>query len=62
VVEEVDVTMSYVRTTLSAEEASHLPPHDDSPVYQADGTDDTGNSIADRFGRMFGRGKWERER
>jgi len=54
--------MSYVRTTLSAEEASHLPPHDDSPVYQADGTDDTGNSIADRFGRMFGRGKWERER
>lgn len=55
------VTTSYVRTTLSAEETSHLPQPDDSPVYRADATDDTGNSIADKFGRMFGRGKWKRE-
>lgn len=56
-----ELTTSYVRTTLSADDASQLPPPDDSPVYQADASDDTGNSLADRFGRMFGRGKWKRE-
>jgi hypothetical protein len=55
------LTTAYVRTSLSAEEASRLPPPDDAPVYRADASDDTGNSIADRFGRMFGRGKWKRE-
>jgi hypothetical protein len=56
-----ELTTSYVRTTLSSDEASQLPAPDDSPVYRADATDDTGNSLADRFGRMFGRGKWKRE-
>jgi hypothetical protein len=53
----------HVVTTLSAEEAAHLPiPDQSTPVYDADALDDTGTSMADRFGRMFGRGKWKRER
>jgi hypothetical protein len=53
---------TYVRTTYSADEAAHLPLPDQSPTYDVDATDDTGTSIADRFGRMFGRGKWKQER
>ena len=40
---------------------AQLPPPDDAPIFRADARDDTGNSLADRFGRMFGRGKWKRE-
>lgn len=53
---------SHVLTTLSGDEAANLPLPDQSPVYDADANDDTGASVADRFGRMFGRGKWKRER
>lgn len=56
-----ELTSAYVRTTLSADEARSLPQPDDSPVFTADADDDTGNSISDRFGRLFGRGKWNRE-
>lgn len=56
------ITDAYVLTTLSAEDAGNLPAPDDSPVFRPDASDDTGNSISDRFGRMFGRGKWKRER
>jgi len=55
------ITTAYVRTTLSAEEAGQLPEPDNSPVFRADARDDTGSSLSDRFGRMFGRGKWKRE-
>jgi hypothetical protein len=53
---------SYVRTTISPEEAANLPLPAQSPTYGVDAGDDSGSSIADRFGRMFGRGKWKRER
>ncbi|MCW2807252.1 MAG: hypothetical protein JWQ93_1207 [Marmoricola sp.] len=53
---------SHVVTTLSAEEAANLPLPDQDPTYGVDATDDVGNSLADRFGRMFGRGKWKREK
>ncbi len=55
------ITTAYVRTSLTADEAAQLPVPDDSPVFRADARDDTGTSLADRFGRMFGRGKWKRE-
>jgi hypothetical protein len=56
------ITRSFVRTTLSAEDARNLPkPDDDAPVFRTEAHDDVGDSIADRFGRMFGRGKWRRE-
>lgn len=51
-----------VETTLSDAEADALPkPDQDAPAYDADADDDTGTSLSDRFGRMFGRGKWKRE-
>jgi hypothetical protein len=53
---------THVCTTLSAQEAAQLPLPDQTPVYDADASDDTGLSLGDRFGRMFGRGKWKRER
>lgn len=56
------ITTAYVRTTLTPEEAAQLPEPDGStPVFRADARDDTGSSLSDRFGRMFGRGKWKRE-
>jgi len=55
------ITTAHVRTSLTADEAAQLPVPDDSPVFRADARDDTGTSLADRFGRMFGRGKWKRE-
>jgi hypothetical protein len=53
---------THVHTTYSAAEAADLPLPDQSPTYEVDASDDTGGSVADRFGRMFGRGKWKRER
>lgn len=53
---------SHVCTTLSMVEAADLPLPDQSPVYEADASDDTGASLGDRLGRMFGRGTWKRER
>lgn len=56
------ITTAYVRTTVPADEVAGLPEPDDStPVFRADARDDTGNSLSDRVGRMFGRGKWKRE-
>jgi hypothetical protein len=53
---------SYVRTTLSPEQAADLPVPDQDPVYGVKADDDTGGSMSDRLGRMFGRGRWKREK
>jgi hypothetical protein len=44
---------TYVRTTLSAEQAADLPPPDGSTLIEIK----PARSMADRLGRMFGRGK-----
>ena len=44
---------TYVRTTLSAEQAASLPEPDGSTLVDIKPT----RSMADRLGRMFGRGK-----
>src|SRR3954447_17631623 len=44
---------TYVRTTLSAEQAGNLPPPDGSTLVEIK----PGKSMADRLGRMFGRRK-----
>ena len=44
---------TYVRTTLSAEQAANLPPPDGSTVIDIKPS----GSMASRLGRMFGRGK-----
>jgi len=56
------ITMDYVRTSLSAGEAASLPEPSAASVFETDAGDDAGNSISDRFGRMFGRGKWDQEK
>lgn len=53
---------THVVTRLSSDEAADLPVPDQDPSYEVDASADTGDSLADRFGRMFGRGKWKRER
>ncbi|HET6152814.1 MAG TPA: hypothetical protein VFE15_07640 [Marmoricola sp.] len=52
---------THVETTLSLADAETLPKPDQDAMYDVDASDDAGGSIADRFGRMFGRGKWKRE-
>lgn len=54
------ITTAYVRCSLSLDEARTLPEPAAAPIYGVDAHDDTGGSLADRFGRMFGRGKWKR--
>jgi hypothetical protein len=44
---------TYVRTTLSAEQAANLPPPDGSTLVDLK----PARSMADRLSRMFGRGK-----
>ncbi len=44
---------TYVRTTLSAEQATRLPPPDGSTLVDIK----PARSFTDRLGRMFGRGK-----
>ncbi|MCZ4498117.1 MAG: hypothetical protein JWQ74_670 [Marmoricola sp.] len=53
---------SHVVTNLSPEEAAQLPLPAQDAYFKVDASDDTGKSLADRFGRMFSRGKWKRER
>lgn len=53
---------SQVQTNVPAAEVGDLPvPDQDAAVYTVDAGDDTGDSLSDRFGRLFGRGKWRRE-
>ena len=44
---------THVRTTLTAEQAANLPPPDGSSLVEIK----PARSMADRLGRMFGRGK-----
>lgn len=53
------ITTAAVHCRLTAEDARSLPEPEGSPAYGVDANDDTGGSLADRFGRMFGRGKWK---
>jgi hypothetical protein len=53
---------THVCTTVSVDAVTALPTPDQSPVYGVEANDDTGRSFGDRIGRMFGRGKWKRER
>lgn len=55
-------TMTAVHCALTAQQASTLPEPDSPPTYRADPLQDGGSSIVDRFKRMFGRGKWTREK
>lgn len=53
-----EITTARVRCALTDDQAADLPAPSGSPVYVADGEQDTGPSLHDRFGRMFGRAHW----
>jgi hypothetical protein len=47
---------------LTDEQAAALkPPSGGGAVFTADASEDSGASLHDRFGRLFGRAHWKRE-
>ena len=57
-----DITDRYVTLNLPVAEARRLGRPQAPPVYHADPSEHAGGSLHDRFGRMFGRGHWKRDR
>jgi len=57
----VEITTAYVRCSLTDEQAAALPAPSGNAVYATDELQDTGNSLRDRLGRMFGRQRWTRQ-
>lgn len=57
----VRITRSHVESNLDDTEASQLPPPDGPPVYHVDALRDSGHSMHDVLGRMFGRAHWIRD-
>ena len=56
------ITTAYVRTTIRADEVQDLPEPEAPPTFRADPTKDSGSSLGDRLGRMFGKGKWKQQK
>ena len=57
-----DITRAAVHTTLTSEQAAHLPEPDGDAVLDADPHEFDGNALSSWFGRMFMRPHWMRER
>jgi hypothetical protein len=55
------ITRGYIRCSIDSEDAAQLPEPGAPPVYRADALADSGASLHDRFGRLFGRPHWKRE-
>jgi hypothetical protein len=55
------ITRSQIESSLDDAQASALPPPEGPPVYRVDALEDSGTSLHDRLGRMFGRAHWIRE-
>jgi len=53
-----EITTAYVRCTLTDEQAAALPAPSGSDTFAANALQDSGTSLHDRFGRMFGRERW----
>ena len=53
-----EITTAYVRCTLTDEQAAALPAPSGNDTFAADALQDSGTSLHDRFGRMFGRERW----
>jgi hypothetical protein len=56
------ITASYIRCSITNEQAGRLPAPDGPPVYHVDALADSGDSLHDRIGRMFRRPHWIREK
>ncbi len=55
------VTTAYVRCTVTDEQAANLPEPSGTPSFRANASADTGSSLRDRLGRLFGRGRWTKD-
>jgi hypothetical protein len=55
------ITAEHVVCTLSDSQVAALPAPDGSPVFRVDALEDTGDTLHDRVGRLFGRGHWKQE-
>ena len=53
-----EITTAYVRCTLTDEQAAALPAPSGNDTFAANALQDSGTSLHDRFGRMFGRERW----
>ena len=55
------ITRSSITCDIDDAQVALLPAPGGPPVYKADALADSGSSLHDRFGRMFGRPHWIRE-
>jgi len=56
-----EFTTTHIRSSLSDEDAAKLAPPSGPPVYSVDTLADTGHSLHDVIGRLFGRPRWKRD-
>ena len=56
-----EFTTTHITSSLGDDEAAKLPPPSGPPVYSVDALADTGHSLHDVVGRMFGRAHWKRD-
>jgi hypothetical protein len=56
------ITRSSITCSISDAEAAQLPPPSGPPVYRVDALADSGRSMHDTLGRIFGRPHWIREK
>jgi hypothetical protein len=56
------ITTTRVSTLLSDAQVAQLPAPDGTPAYDVDPAQDSGRSLHDIFGRMFGRPRWTQEK
>ena len=56
-----EFTTTHIRSSLDDEEAAELPPPSGPPVYSVDALANTGHSLHDVIGRLFGRPHWKRD-
>jgi hypothetical protein len=55
------ITRSQITSGLDDVQAAELPAPGGPPVYRVDALADSGPSLHDKLGRMFGRAHWTRE-
>lgn len=57
-----EITATAVRCSLTDDDVLALPaPETDAPMYSVDALADSGSSLHDRLGRLFGRPHWTRK-
>jgi hypothetical protein len=56
-----EFTTTHIRSSLTDEQAAKLQPPSGPPVYSVDALADTGHSLHDVLGRLFGRPHWKRK-